>query len=84
MGALTSEVGYTSAITKKGGPQSLYGHVVALDKTNPQHSKSHSYLMYWKELGENFTSQLVVCFKSIIGYTTTDIECYIGCTYKYI
>jgi hypothetical protein len=32
MGAPNSEVVYTSATTKKGGPQSLYGHVVALEK----------------------------------------------------
>jgi hypothetical protein len=32
MGAPVSEVGYTSAITRRWGPQSLYGHVVALEK----------------------------------------------------
>jgi hypothetical protein len=30
MGAPTSDVGYTSATTRRGGPRSLYGHVAAL------------------------------------------------------
>jgi hypothetical protein len=33
MGARTSKVGYISVATRKGGPRSIYGHVVALEKT---------------------------------------------------
>jgi hypothetical protein len=32
VGAPTSEVGYTSATTIRGGQRSLYGHAVALEK----------------------------------------------------
>jgi hypothetical protein len=42
MGAPTSEVGYTSATTRRGGPRSLYGHVVALVKKIHDNNK-----WYW-------------------------------------
>jgi hypothetical protein len=46
MGAPTSEVGCTSAITRRGGPQSLYGHVVVLEKNKIK----NYYSMKKKEL----------------------------------
>jgi hypothetical protein len=52
--APTSEVGYTSAITRKEGPQSPYGHMVAwggkLDNPTPwslTETFKHATLMNW-------------------------------------
>jgi hypothetical protein len=67
MGASTSEVGYTSAITRRGGgPQNLYGHMVALGekkikllKLNMFHT-SHDYHNETSRRGKVFCVMFLV------------------------
>jgi hypothetical protein len=50
MGGPTSEVGYTSATNRRGGPRNLEGHVVALGKKKKKKKKEEKevnwYVMY--------------------------------------
>jgi hypothetical protein len=64
MGAPTSEDVSTSAITRREGPQSLYGHVVALEKK----TYSTIYNIKFNITSQSNLKKANICFAFLILY----------------